>query len=305
MEDSGNRFSIGEKSDVCHDAIMFAMNCFDSNTAVPKDDHLKERTKELEFKIYWPRQLQELRLSRGISDREIMRELGERLYPATLKDQPRKCLYTERKRLIVRELSLPEMTVLKAIVGRYVGYMTENPQSFLQEIFCVVRISDVAKAGLFHIRNQSNYTYIAMTSTVLPQLSHEILHTFLLSASKSVSPKRAYTYGALTNDDFSLDHELAMHPKERKAALDLLERDVNFLQSLNLQKYCILYSITTRNKDYALQLPGAPYGPEVDTTIDLERKDTIPFRHDIPYGAFATPAQLLPIPYSNYEFIER
>ena len=96
-----------------------------------------------------------------------------------------------------------------------------------------------------------------------------------------------------------------MEPKERRVVLETLEQDVNFLQSVNLDKYCILYTIMMREKEYMLQLPGAPYGPETDHFIDMERKDTLPCRHDIPYGAHSTPAQLIPIPYKNYEFVER
>jgi len=123
--------------------------------------------------------------------------------------------------------------------------------------------------------------------------------------TKGISPAQACVFGAETDQDFTLDHELAMSPKDRKVVLEQMERDVNFLQALNLSSYSILYVIAKREKAYLLQLPGAPYGPELDNTIHLERRDTIPHRHDLAYGAHATLAQLIPVPYKNYEFMER
>jgi hypothetical protein len=302
--DSPGQFSILENPDVCHDAMKFGLECITSNTAIPKGDHLKERTRVYEFKVYWPHQLQEVRTARGITDREVLHELSDQLFAPSINDKMKKCLHSERKRFLVKEITFSEMVVLKSIIGCYVHHMVENPRSFLQNIFCVVRISNVHKSGLFHIRNQADYTYVAMINTVFPQVSHENLNTFLLNPIKAVNPAKAYPYGALTNEDFTLDHELAMNPKERKVVLEELERDVTFLQSLNLENYCILYAITIREKAFMLQLPGAPYGPEVDT-IEVDRRNTIPHRHDIAYGAHPTAAQLIPIPYKNYEFMER
>lgn len=290
--------------EVCHDAIVSAIRCLDSATSISKGDHLKERTRSHEYKIYWPAQMRQLRRVRAISDDELLLEINRELYPPAKNDFPKKCLYSERRRLIVRELSFSEMAVLKSIVGRYVEHMVQNSGSFLETILCVVRVSHISTAGIFRIRKQADYTYIALTSTIYPQISHEILHKFLLN-SKRVSPAKAYAFGADTDEEFTLDHELAINPKERKVVLEQMERDINLLQSLNLERYCILYVIAKREKAFVLQLPGAPYGPEVDTTIELERRDTIPHRHDIAFGAHATLAQLIPIPYKNYEFMER
>jgi hypothetical protein len=307
MEEPGPEgFSVLDSPDICHDAMKCGLECLNSSTAVPQGDHLKERTRLFEFKVYWPQQLKEIRAARGITDRELIHELSEELYVPSKMDKIQKCLHSERKRFLVKELTFSEMVVLKSIIGRYVDHMVENPGSFVRNIFCVVRICHVSKAGLFRIRNQADYTYIAMMNTVFPQGSHENIHTFLLSPPlKTVSPARTEAFGALTNDAFTLDHELAMNPKERKVVLEALERDVNFLHSVNLENYCVLYAITIREKAFLLQLPGAPYGPETDTHIEVDRRDTIPHRHDLAYGAHSSAAQLIPVPYKNYEFMAR
>lgn len=303
MDDSESD-TILQNAALSHCALVHAVRSLNSKAAVIKGDHRKERTETHEFKIYWPLQLQHVRRTRGVSNDELISELSDELYPPSKHDYPKRCLHSGRKRLLVRELSYSEMVVLKSIIGRYVDHMVENPASFLQTILCVVRIGDISTSGIFHIRKKTDYTYIVMTNTVIPQISHEILHKFLLS-TKVVTPVRAYVYGASTQETFSLDHELAMNPKERKIALEQLDRDINLLQSLNLDNYCIFYVIALREKAYIMQLPGAPYGPEIDGVIEFDRKDTIPHRHDIRYGAHATPAQLIPVPLKNYEFIER
>ena len=301
---SSSAFSAIHEPALCHDAMVHGIRCLSSGTAVPKDDHLKERTRSHEYKFYWPKQLQQLRDARGITDEEILLELGEEVYPPSKTDRPKECLHSRRRRLQVRELSFSEMAVLKTIIGLYIDHMVENPGSFLQSIFAVVRIQSMVTSGIFHLRRQSDYTYIVMTNTVYPPVSHEVMYTFLLNGQNRPSPSAAL-YGAGTINDFKLDHELAMNPKERKVVLDQLERDIGVLQSLGLADYDILYVITKRKKAYIMQLPGAPYGPELDNSITVERRDTIPHRHDIAYGTIATPAQLIPVPFKNYEFMDR
>lgn len=305
MEFSETNVPVTSKAPVCHEAVMHALRCLNSSSAVAKGDHLKERTRHHEFKIYWPRQLKQLRLARGITDEEMFAEVSSEFIPAGHADYPKDSLFSWRKRLQIRDLSTSEMTVLKSIVGHYVEYMTDNPDSFIMNILCVVRIGDASNSSLFRIRKHSDYSYIVVSRCIYSQVSHDILNTFLLSAAKSVGSDRVSRFGAKTNDGFTLDHELAMNPKERKLVLDRLERDITFLRSLNLDSYCLLYAITMRKNDFLLQLPGAPYGPEINPTIEVERQDTIPHRHDVENGMFPTRAQLIALPYKNYEFLER
>jgi hypothetical protein len=284
--------------------MVHGLQCLNSSSGVFKGDHCKERLGHHEFKIYWPRQLRNIRTVRCISDEEILMELDGDLTPGISSiDAPVDVLFTSRKRLYVKELNYSEMTVLKSIIGRYYDHMTENSKSFIMHIYCVVRIGDTSKTGMFHRRKEGDFTYIMLSNAIYPRLNHDINHVFLLDGTRN--DNLAHELGAKGDGDFTLDQELAMSPKERKTVLETLDLDVNFLKSLNLEDYGILYAITSRGKEALLHLPGAPYGPELDVDTHIERRETLRIRHDIPYGIHATAAQLIPFPYKNYEFPEK
>lgn len=298
---------VAERKQLFHSACLSAIDCLSDSTgtAVSQGDHIKTYSDGREVKVYWPRQFRQLRKVRDISDQEIISELGETLFaPENKQDKPRYCLFSKKRRLVVQIISVDELTVMKTIVGRYVDYMNTNNKSNIMQIYAIMRvfIGSGRRRSSF-IRNQADYCYVMLTHSIYPRAKHEVLHVFALDGTKNSTI--AHEFGCSPEDSFSLDHELALSPKDRKAVLEQVDKDLKLLQSINLHHYYVLYAITVRGKEARLELPGAPYGPELDVDIPFERRDTLPSRHDVAYGINASAAQLIPTPHQNYEIPER
>jgi len=119
---------------------------------------------------------------------------------------------------------------------------------------------------------------------------------FFLDLKGSVQRKPPRDGEFLNDTDLTWEHEISFPQEERNKVLTALHDDVQFLESINVTNYSLTVAITQRKIETSLQMPGKPYGPDVNEDEQDDRKKTLPIRHDIANGAKAIRADLIPKP---------
>lgn len=274
-------------------AAKVAFSDVDTNeSAVRHDDHVAivaniDGDATACIRIFWPNEFSQIRDKLHISTSEVLDELnnGPLVVSELAGEYDNNCVFSARERLVIRNLSADELSNFRDTFSDMTAYILGQEETFLPSVIALFKVETSLK-----LKSKSHF--FAVSRSIFPRQNHE--HLFFLDLKGCTT--RSQDEGLfLKDEDVTWEHEMSFPQEEREDILKCLRNDVHFLQGLNLTNYSLIVSITKRHIQTSLQLPGQPYGPD-DGKISDDNRATLPLRHDIPDGAKAIRADLIPKP---------
>jgi hypothetical protein len=274
-------------------ALSLAFSDVETNeSAVRNDDHIAvvgnvEGGSTVCVRVFWPDAFSRIRDKLHITTNEIQDELrnGPLVVSETAGEYDADCYFSARERLVVRCLSADECSDFREIFSELSAHMLSAEETLLPSTIAFFKVEPSIK-----IKMKSQF--FVVTRSIFPRQMHE--HIFFLDLKGCTT--RAQEDGLFLKDaDVTWEHEMSFGQEEREDIIRSMREDIQFLQRMNRTNYSLVVAITKRYVQTTMQLPGQPYGPDVEEGSD-DRKKTLPIRHDIPDGAKAIRADLVPKP---------
>jgi 1-phosphatidylinositol-4-phosphate 5-kinase len=173
--------------------------------------------------------------------------------------------YSHDGKYMIKTQTKEENKFLKKILPHYYQYMTENPHSF------VCRILGMHRVKMYHLRRKVHFVIMESVFDT-PQEIHTI-YDLKGSLVGRESSKEARTKGCVLKDKDLLNDGRKFHLGSKKEDfMKQIEKDAQFLASLNIMDYSLLIGVHDRNKRDISQL-----NTDIPLTTNITHSNT-PFR---------------------------
>ncbi|KAI9140810.1 SAICAR synthase-like protein [Paraphysoderma sedebokerense] len=201
----------------------------------PKDNY------DFKFKDYSPMVFRKIRQCFGLSSTDYLNSLTGKYVLSEL-DSPGKSgsffYFSHDYRFIIKTIHTSEHNLLRKILPHYLLHITQNPHTLLARFYGLHRVKAPGKAPVH---------FVVMTN-VFPSNKdiHEIYDLKGSSVGRFISEEEAKGNPKAVLKDINWmnrQRKLELGPEKRKAIIEQLEKDVEFLKKSGIMDYSLLVGI--------------------------------------------------------------
>lgn len=212
------------------------------------------------FKDYSPRVFRELRELSGVDNASYMLSIcGNNNYIEFIPNSKsgQFFFYSHDGSYMIKTQTPEENRFLRRILPFYYQHLKDNPNSMMTRFFGMHRVK------MYHLRRKVHFVIMKSVFSTTERI-HTIYDLKGSRVGRSATPEEKSSGGVLKDNDLVSDGRRVLLGPKRAAFLEILRRDVAFLQRMRIMDYSLLLGIHDRSAAIAEE--------EAESSSPLPRK---------------------------------
>ena len=179
--------------------------------------------------------------------------------------------YSHDGRYMIKTQTNEENKFMKRILPHYYRYVTENPHTFL------VRILGMHRVKMYHLNRKTHFVIMESVFDT-PEPIQKVYDLKGSLVGRSASQKDRDNGGVLKDNDLIDDGVKLELGSKRKAIIDQLEKDANFLADMNIMDYSVLLGIHDRKTRHSGEVEPSQLPSRNSVGSMNKSRSILPFR---------------------------